>query len=80
MATTGNDLKAWFDYGVEKGATHMIIKCDMMDYEDYPLYVCPGQDPRRVADSNPERVMECYDLRMDRDSQMREHRAFHWEV
>lgn len=80
MPTTVNDLRVWFDQGVEQGATHMIVKCDMMDFEDYPLYVYPGQNPRKVANSNPERVMECYDLRMNRESQMREHRAFHWEV
>lgn len=80
MPTTVSDLRRWFDEGVERGATHMIIKCDMMDYEDYPIYVKHGENPREVSAENPERAMECYDLRMDRESQLREIRAFHWEI
>jgi hypothetical protein len=80
MATTVNDLRQWFDDGVRQNATHMIIKCDMMDYEDYPVYVPDGESPREVASRNPERTMECYDLRKDREAQLAEPRANHWEA
>ena len=80
MATSVNDLRRWFDRGVEQGSTHMIVKCDMMDFEDYPVYVEAGEKPREVSAQNSERTMECYDLRMDREAELRENRAFHWEV
>jgi hypothetical protein len=44
MGTTISKLKDWFDEGVAKGATHMIVVCDTFDYEDYPVYVLPGED------------------------------------
>jgi len=79
MATTKSMLRHWFDYGVAQGATHMIIKWDSFDGEDYPVYVVPGENAYDVAAANSERTMECYDLRMDREAQMDETRAFHWE-
>lgn len=78
MRTTVNDLRQWFDIGVRKGATHMIIKTDWFDHEDYPVWVMPGEYPRLIAQGSDE-VMECYNLRLDRESQLKEFRSNHWE-
>lgn len=82
MAATKTDIRGWFQYGIKKGATHMLVICDTYDYEDYPRYVMPGENPRDAdpKGDNMQRTMECYDLRMDMDEQLAERRAFHWEV
>ena len=60
----------------------MIVICDTYDYEDYPKFVKPGQNAREVAQANNgvnmQRVMEVYDLSMDKETQLNEHRAFHY--
>lgn len=82
MATSRTDISNWFDEGVSEGATHMIVVCDTYDYEDYPVFVKPGQDVRMEANyyrhQSMQRVMEVYALSMDKDNQMNEERAFHY--
>lgn len=80
--TSKSQLVAWFDRGVEQEATHMIVVCDTFDHEDYPVYVSSDQDVHaeiaKWRDSNMQMVMEVYDLHLDREMQMAEHRAFHY--
>jgi hypothetical protein len=62
----------------------MLVVCDTFDYDDYPVYVKPGEDPRQKAETyqrgeNMQRLMECYSLSMSKEDQMKEHRAFHWD-
>lgn len=82
MAATMTDLTTWFDYGVEIGATHMVVVCDTYDYEDYPVYVDPSEDVHAVEGkfraASMQKVMEVYNLSMSRDAQMRERRAFNY--
>jgi hypothetical protein len=82
MTTTKPQLIAWFDRGVERQATHMIVVCDTFNYEDYPVYVSPDQDAQTEAakynGANMQRIMEVYNLHLDRDQQMAEYRAFHY--
>lgn len=81
MPTTRADIRRWLDRGLEKGASHMVVMCDTFDWSDYPVYVMPGQNPRDFGKSeNMQKPMECYDLRMDLDAQLAEHRAHHWDV
>jgi hypothetical protein len=75
--TTRTEIAQWLTEGKEKGATHTIICCDTFDYEDYPVHVMPGQNPRKCAEG--QRVMEVYSHSLDHKSQLNEHRAFHWE-
>ena len=60
----------------------MIVVVDTFDHGDYPVYVAAGQDAHTVAagynGKNMQRIMEVYDLRLDRDRQMAETRAFHY--
>lgn len=84
MSTSKWELGLWFDRGVAQGATHMIVVCDTFDHEDYPVYVMPGQNVRAEAakydGKNMQIIMEVYHLQLDRDTQMAEHRAFHYEL
>lgn len=79
MAATLSDLKAMYDAGDTGEFSHMIVKCDMFDYEDYPVYVKVGEDARAVAARNSEKTMECYSYALGWDIQSVEHRAYHWE-
>jgi len=81
VSTSVEELGRWFDDGVERGATHLIVVCDQYDYTDFPVYVQPGQDPTELFEQERAKplqaVMEVYCLSMDRAAQLAERRAFH---
>lgn len=83
MAATQEDISNWFDRGVSNNATHMIIVCDTYDYDDYPVYVAIGEDPREVAKrydgTNMQRLMEVYSLKMPKESQLNSARVWNWD-
>ena len=83
MAASKVDINEWFDSGLEQGATHLIVVCDSFDWEDYPVFVRPGQDAREVSNDysgqEMQRVMEVYSLSQDKDTQMAQHRAFNYD-
>lgn len=72
--TTQAEIGQWFDEGRAQNATHMIVMVDTFDHEDYPVYVFFGQNAMEEClkrnDENMQRVMECYDLFMDKDTQV----------
>lgn len=74
MGTTREEIGRWFDEGVAKGATHMIVATDIFDWDDYPVYVMPGSVAAKRADEvrsqSMTKVMEVYDLSMDRAQQL----------
>lgn len=80
--TSSEDISRWFDLGVAKGATHLIVVCDSFSYEDYPVFVVSGQDPHRVANeysSNMQRVMEVYNLHLPKGEQVNSgKRCWNW--
>jgi len=82
MATTLEDISEWFDAGVENGATHLIVVCDCYDYEDYPVYVNPGESARERFEHyngpNMQKVMEVYNLLGDKDKQLAEGRSYNF--
>lgn len=59
--------------------SHMIVKMDIMDHEDYPVYVKKGDDPREIACKDNGRTMECYSYALGWEIQSKEYRANHWE-
>lgn len=77
--TSKTEIGTWFDRGVADGATHMIVVCDTFDWDDYPVYVSPQQDPAKVKKQydrvNMQKVMEVYDLAGDREAQLNMGRA-----
>ena len=83
MAASKQDIRKWLDEGKEQGATHVIVVCDTYDWDDYPVFVMPGEDVcRKSAEHdgpNMQRVMEVYALHLPIEDQMNEHRAFHYE-
>jgi hypothetical protein len=80
MAASRNDIKRWFERGVEQKASHMIVACDTFDHEDYPVYVKKGDDPnkevKKVEASPMQRVMEVYRLSDDMEKQLDARRAY----
>lgn len=82
MAATHNDIRNWLDRGIKDGATHVIIVCDTYDFEDYPVYVMPEQSAveeySRNHGTNMQKVMEVYNLSLDIDIQLSEHRAMNF--
>jgi len=81
MTATRQDIRDWIEEGIKRGATHVVIMCDTFDYENYPSYIMPGEDPRdKCSYENMQRPDECYDLRIDIEAQLNEHRALHWDM
>lgn len=83
MSVTNYEMiQEWFISGKDKGATHLIVACDGWDYDDYPVFVMPGEDPRERAKEysgkNMQSVMEVYNLSMDMQEQLNRHRCFEY--
>lgn len=82
MGTTRDDIRSWLERAKKDGATHVIVVCDTYDHEDYPVEVKKGEDVRKKFDEyngkNMQRVMEVYNLSLDIDKQLLEHRAFNF--
>ncbi|MEE8113630.1 MAG: hypothetical protein V3T23_04685 [Nitrososphaerales archaeon] len=76
--TTKQEISGWFNRGVSEGADFLIVVCDTYDHEDYPVYasVTDYQTSYDSHRTNMQRVMEVYDLSMDKDTQLNERRAF----
>lgn len=79
---TKEDLRDWFKRGVKKNYTHMIIVCDHFDYSDYPVYVGKHQNVRLIENEYDHKemqsVMEVYNLKLDMEKQLNEHRSFNY--
>lgn len=82
MSTSKDTLKMWFQRGVREGKTHMIVVCDTYDWVDFPVYVSPEEDVREVEAKyggvNMQKIMEVYNLNLNMDAQMAQHRAFNY--
>ncbi|MDO8508037.1 MAG: hypothetical protein Q7S53_05745 [bacterium] len=80
--TAPSTISRWFNQGKKQGATHMIVVCDTFDHEDYPVYVMPEEDANekteKFREMEMQRVMEVYNLFLDKDKQLQETRAFHF--
>lgn len=80
MATTTAEISQWFDEMVAFGASHMVIVCDTFDWTDFPVGVMPPDTVEQVlaASEGPMyKVMEVYNLSMDKQQQLSEYRAWH---
>lgn len=84
IRTTQNDIRGWLARAAEKGATHMIVACDTFDWEDYPVFVLPGEDARTVAKQhdgpNMSKLMEVYHMGMDLEAQVSAGRSFNYDL
>lgn len=82
MGVTKDTISNWFDKGVHMKATHMLVVCDEFDYSDFPVYVTNGRARARADELNGEdmtRVLEVYNLVMDKEDQLAEASAFHYD-
>ena len=82
MATTKTEIREWLERGKAENATHVIVVCDTFDWEDYPVFVSPGENVQTVVKrlrfgTDMQKVMEVYSLSQDLNSQLNEYRAFH---
>lgn len=78
MPTTREDLSEWFDRGAQKGASYMVVVVDTFDYEDYPVF-CDTKKEALIRMKDPgemQRVMEVYDLKADKETQLNQYRSF----
>jgi len=80
--TSKSDIDEWFERGVQKGATHLIVCTDTFSYEDYPSYVMPGENAREAYEkkiaSPMTNVMEVYDLKKSKEDQLALRRSFNF--
>ncbi|MDX1535922.1 MAG: hypothetical protein R3346_04145 [Candidatus Spechtbacterales bacterium] len=76
-------FKKWFDEGIEKEATHMIIVYNMPDQETCPVFVSAHRSAQKKAEAydamNNQRVTEVYSLSIDFDEQYRENPCFNFD-
>jgi len=76
--TTREMIERWFDSGVEQSKRHMVIVCDTFDHEDYPVFTDTDQDCITMvkAPGDMQRIMEVYDLRLDKQTQLNAKRCW----
>ena len=76
--TTKTEIAEWFDRGVAQGASHMVIVVDTYDYDNYPVFTKTVEDARQRCSCPGEmqRVMEVYNLSMDKETQLNQHRVY----
>jgi hypothetical protein len=78
MAASRQDISRWFDEGVSKGATHMLVVCDTFDWEDYPVFAKGDVDIKieHYRQASMQKIMEVYNLSMSKQEQMAERRVW----
>jgi len=66
MAATFDDVERWKEEGRSRGAIHIICVCDTFDWEDYPVYVMPGENLEKRKSEfdriNMQKINEVIDL------------------
>jgi hypothetical protein len=78
---TLDEFSFWFDNGIEQKADFMIMVCDTFDWGDYPVYIKKEnfwEEYHKHNGINMQTIMEVYDLHLNKDIQLKEHRAFHY--
>lgn len=82
MAASIIDIKRWYDTGLKLKATHMIVICDTFDWDDYPVFVKEGEDVHEITakymSKSMQKIMEVYNLSLDKTKQLNEGRAFNF--
>ena len=65
------DWKRWYKEAKQQKATHVVIVCDTFEWEDFPVYVLPGQNAEKVrADhhgTNMQKVMDLFTIKQLKD-------------
>jgi len=78
--TTREDIYTWLTCEDRRKShhTHMLVVVDTFDYGDYPVFTDSVHEAiEKYSDRNSmQRVMEVYDLSLDLEEQLNEHRAW----
>lgn len=80
MTATKNDIERWLEYAKENGATHLIVAVNRFAYDNYPVYVSPDkkvkEEIKRILNSSMRGIDEIYNMSMDIEKQLLEHRSY----
>jgi hypothetical protein len=80
--TTREDIKRWWNAGIERQATHFLVVADMFDYSDYPVYVGQFESVEDVISlyrqKEMQKIMEVYSLSGDFESQLK--KQLNWDT
>lgn len=77
--TTREDIYNWLTCEDRRKShhTHMLVVVDTFDYGNYPVFTDSVQEAvDKYHLKNMQRVMEVYDLSLDLEEQLNEHRAW----
>lgn len=57
-------LQQWYETGIRKGASHLIVAISTYDWDSYPVYVTDGrvQDAADKVTGRGDRLSGCTDL------------------
>jgi hypothetical protein len=81
MVTSQNQIREWIHEAQKKGAAFLMIKTDTFDYEDYPVHgFAVDIEAAKQSGSDSGRITEVYDLTIDIEPQLKQHRAFNWPM
>ena len=81
--TLKNEISEWFDRGLSSNMSHLLVVCDTFEYEEYPVFAKNNDDclikyEKYRFGENMQRLMEVYDLRLDKESQLNQRRT--WNI
>ena len=80
--TTKQEIRKWFELGIVKGSTHLIVACDTFNWNDYPVFVSSMEDvhkrQREIENQEMTKIMEVYNLSKDVDEQLSKRRCFEY--
>lgn len=79
---TPDVIRRWLREGKKQGATYVIIISDTFDYTYYPVYVMPGEDPRKIIEEETTEctsVKEVYSLSRDIEAQLASYPALNFD-
>lgn len=68
MAATREDVDRWISTAKKMGARYIISVCDTFDYDDYPVYVMPGESlekRKQEYTGNMQRINEVITMNPD---------------
>lgn len=83
MGTSLNTIRGWVNKAKEGGYTHLIVVCDEFDYMDFAVFITSTQDIEKEYEKwhnmKMHKIMEVYDLSLNIEAQLKEHRALHYK-
>jgi hypothetical protein len=83
MQTTVELLRNWLEEGkTRENVSHLIVVCDLWDYEEYPMLVYKHENVVSVINSidniNMQKIMEVYSYDKDIENQLTHPRS--WNI